>query len=116
MATDAASISASLSAPAERPNGDRTTANGDSPGLVQSVDRALSILEVLARDGEAGVTDIAADLGVSRSEVVIAWLTSGTPAITPIIGVSTPTYLETALKGANLELTPEQRAQLDKVW
>jgi DNA-binding IclR family transcriptional regulator len=67
MATDAASISASLSAPAERPNGDRTTANGDSPGLVQSVDRALSILEVLARDGEAGVTDIAADLGVHKS-------------------------------------------------
>jgi aryl-alcohol dehydrogenase-like predicted oxidoreductase len=62
------------------------------------------------------LADIAADLGVSRSEVVIAWLTSGTPAITPIIGVSTPTYLETALKGANLELTPEQRAQLDKVW
>ena len=67
MATDAASISASLSVPPERPNGDRTTANGDSPGLVQSVDRALSILEVLARDGEAGVTDIAADLGVHKS-------------------------------------------------
>ena len=68
MATDAASISASLSAPPERSNGDRTTADGDpSPGLVQSVDRALSILEVLARDGEAGVTDIAADLGVHKS-------------------------------------------------
>ena len=68
MATDAASISASLSAPAERANGERTTANGDpAVGLVQSVDRALSILEVLARDGEAGVTDIAADLGVHKS-------------------------------------------------
>jgi DNA-binding IclR family transcriptional regulator len=68
MATDAASISASLSAPPERSNGDRTTGDGDSsPGLVQSVDRALSILEVLARDGEAGVTDIAADLGVHKS-------------------------------------------------
>ena len=72
MATDAASISANLSAglsaPPERPNGERTTASGDqSGGLVQSVDRALSILEVLARDGEAGVTDIAADLGVHKS-------------------------------------------------
>ena len=63
MATDAASISASLSAPAERANGD----GADATGLVQSVDRALSILEVLARDGEAGVTDIAADLGVHKS-------------------------------------------------
>ncbi len=72
MATDAASISAtlsaSLSAPAERADGERTSGNGDQPGgLVQSVDRALSILEVLARDGEAGVTDIAADLGVHKS-------------------------------------------------
>jgi DNA-binding IclR family transcriptional regulator len=34
---------------------------------VQSVDRALTILEVLARVGEAGVTEIAAELGVHKS-------------------------------------------------
>jgi len=34
---------------------------------VQSVDRALSILELLARDGEAGVTEIASELGVHKS-------------------------------------------------
>ena len=34
---------------------------------VQSVDRALSILEVLAHVGEAGVTTIAAELGVHKS-------------------------------------------------
>ena len=34
---------------------------------VQSVDRALTILELLARDGEAGVTEIAAGLGVHKS-------------------------------------------------
>jgi DNA-binding IclR family transcriptional regulator len=36
-------------------------------GGVQSVDRALTILEVLARIGEAGVTEIAAELGVHKS-------------------------------------------------
>jgi len=36
-------------------------------GGVQSVDRALTILEVLARVGEAGVTDIATGLGVHKS-------------------------------------------------
>src|SRR6478735_1871866 len=36
-------------------------------GGVQSVDRALTILEVLARVGEAGVTDIATELGVHKS-------------------------------------------------
>jgi DNA-binding IclR family transcriptional regulator len=34
---------------------------------VQSVDRALSILEVLAKVGTAGVTEIAAELGVHKS-------------------------------------------------
>src|SRR5688500_8894020 len=40
--------------------------NGDVAG-VQSVDRALTILEVLARVGEAGVTEVAAELGVHKS-------------------------------------------------
>ena len=34
---------------------------------VQSVDRALSILEILARRGAAGVTEIAVELGVHKS-------------------------------------------------
>jgi DNA-binding IclR family transcriptional regulator len=39
---------------------------GSSAG-VQSVDRALTILELLARGGEAGVTEVAAQLGVHKS-------------------------------------------------
>ncbi len=38
-----------------------------SNGSVQSVDRALTVLEILARSGESGVTEIAADLGVHKS-------------------------------------------------
>ncbi|MEV1287686.1 IclR family transcriptional regulator [Micromonospora sp. NPDC049679] len=38
-----------------------------APALVQSVDRALSILEILARRGDAGVTDIGKELGVHKS-------------------------------------------------
>ncbi len=34
---------------------------------VQSVDRAVRILEILARDGEAGVTEVAGELGVHKS-------------------------------------------------
>jgi DNA-binding IclR family transcriptional regulator len=34
---------------------------------VQSVDRALSVLEILAAQGEAGVTEVAAELGVHKS-------------------------------------------------
>lgn len=36
-------------------------------GLVQSVERAIWILEILARSGEAGVTELAGELGVHKS-------------------------------------------------
>ncbi len=38
-------------------------------GTVQSVNRALQILEILARDGERGVTEIAGQLDVHKSTV-----------------------------------------------
>lgn len=45
-----------------------SAASGATTGQgVQSVDRALGILEVLARIGEAGVTEIAGELGVHKS-------------------------------------------------
>ncbi|MHA6800593.1 IclR family transcriptional regulator [Bounagaea algeriensis] len=34
---------------------------------MQSVDRAVTVLELLARNGEAGITEIAAELGVHKS-------------------------------------------------
>jgi DNA-binding IclR family transcriptional regulator len=42
-------------------------AGSDAPPGVQSVDRALTILAILARLGEAGVTEIAGELGVHKS-------------------------------------------------
>ena len=40
--------------------------NSDSAAQVQSVDRAISVLELLAQ-GEAGITEIAGELGVHKS-------------------------------------------------
>ncbi|MFC9926357.1 IclR family transcriptional regulator [Streptomyces sp. NPDC127190] len=40
---------------------------GAAAGGVQSVDRAISVLEILARRGEAGVTEVAAELDVHKS-------------------------------------------------
>jgi DNA-binding IclR family transcriptional regulator len=45
----------------------RGTAVREDAGPVQSVDRAVTILEILARDGEAGVTEVARELGVHKS-------------------------------------------------
>src|SRR5919107_441149 len=38
-------------------------------GGVQSVDRALAVLEILARDGHAGVSEIAGEMGIHKSTV-----------------------------------------------
>ncbi|MFH8348914.1 IclR family transcriptional regulator [Streptomyces sp. NPDC018045] len=46
---------------------DRSEEKRGTAGSVQSVDRAVSVLEILARLGEAGVTEIAEELGVHKS-------------------------------------------------
>ncbi|MBT8159946.1 MULTISPECIES: IclR family transcriptional regulator [Arthrobacter] len=47
-----------------------TEKDSDGPGGgVQSVDRALQILEILARQGHAGVSEIAEEMGVHKSTV-----------------------------------------------
>ena len=50
-------------------DGQKTTGRdaSDAPGGVQSVDRAVSVLEILAREGSAGVTEVAAEIGVHKS-------------------------------------------------
>jgi aryl-alcohol dehydrogenase-like predicted oxidoreductase len=62
------------------------------------------------------LSKVAAELGVTRSEVVIAWLTGGSPTVIPIVGMSTPTYLRTALAGARLTLPTNLRTLLDDQW
>src|SRR3979490_2370069 len=44
-----------------------SNARGESAGGGQSVDRAVSVLEILAHRGEAGVSEVAADIGVHKS-------------------------------------------------
>lgn len=51
--------------PSAPPNGGR--ANGEGTGGVQSVDRAVRVLEILARSGGSGVSEVAADLQVHKS-------------------------------------------------
>lgn len=43
------------------------SARSEANGGVQSVDRAISIMEILAERGEAGVTEIAAEIDVHKS-------------------------------------------------
>ncbi|MFE3323687.1 IclR family transcriptional regulator [Streptomyces sp. NPDC059176] len=47
--------------------GTENETTGPQPGGVQSVDRAISVLEILAQHGEAGVSDVAAEIDVHKS-------------------------------------------------
>jgi aryl-alcohol dehydrogenase-like predicted oxidoreductase len=61
----------------------------------------------------AVLAEVAAELGVSPNQVVLAWLRGGDPPATPIVGVSTAAQLDEACAGAALTLTTEQRRRLD---
>ncbi len=57
--------------------------------------------------------EIATETNTTRNQVVLAWLTGGTPAATPIVGVSTTKQLNEAFAGISLKLTPEQHTRLN---
>jgi aryl-alcohol dehydrogenase-like predicted oxidoreductase len=61
------------------------------------------------------LTEVADEVGVTRNHIVLAWLTGGAPAVTPIVGVSSVAQMEEALAGAALGIPGELRARLDAV-
>jgi aryl-alcohol dehydrogenase-like predicted oxidoreductase len=62
----------------------------------------------------AALDTVAGELGVSRTQVVLAWLIGGKPTATPIVGVSTREQLDEAIAGARLRLPAEHRRLLDE--
>lgn len=62
----------------------------------------------------AALTEVAAELGVARSQVVLAWLLHRSPQVRPIVGVSSLEQLEPALAAAELDLDAATMARLDQ--
>ena len=59
------------------------------------------------------VAQIAAQRGVPRAQVALAWVLQKSAVTAPIIGVSRPQHLEDALQALSLRLTPEEVAALE---
>jgi len=57
---------------------------------------------------------IADQLGVSPQRVCLAWLLARSPAVIPIPGASRPETIRDSVAAGELELTPEQLAELDR--
>lgn len=61
----------------------------------------------------AVLREVAAEVGASPGQIVLAWLIGSAPAFRPIVGVSSLAQLDSALDAASIELTDDQRARLD---
>jgi len=64
----------------------------------------------------AVLSKVANNLGISRTEVVTAWLAGGTLKVVPIVGVSTKMQVDTAVRASQLQLPTHIRRQLDEPW
>ncbi len=62
----------------------------------------------------AALRAVAAELGATPNQVVLAWLAGGNPSVLPIVGVSSVAQLDEVLAGFEIELTVEQRERLDR--
>lgn len=84
-------------------------------GAYDRTDRPLSP-EYLHPGNErrlAALAEVAEAHGLSRGQVVLAWLSGGAPALVPVIGGSRVEQLEQAWAGATTVLTAEERERLD---
>jgi len=56
---------------------------------------------------------VAEDVGATRAQVALAWLLSKPGVVAPIIGTSREEQLEELLQAVDLQLTPEQIAEME---
>lgn len=64
----------------------------------------------------AKVAEIAAQRGVPRAQVAIAWLLQKEPVTAPIIGATKISHLEDAAAALSVKLTPEEIASLEEPY
>lgn len=61
----------------------------------------------------AALAEVADELGVTRNQVVLAWLLRGDPPVLPVLGVSSVEQLDECLGALTVELPDELRQRLD---
>jgi pyridoxine 4-dehydrogenase len=64
---------------------------------------------------KAEIASVAADLGVTPTQVALAWLLGHSPVMLPIPGTARTTHLEENLAAERVRLGPDHRARLDQL-
>ncbi|MFF1421022.1 aldo/keto reductase [Streptomyces sp. NPDC058280] len=62
----------------------------------------------------AVLREVAAELGATPNQVVLAWLLGGDPPVIPVVGASSVEQLDDVLGALAVELAPDLRARLDQ--
>ena len=94
----------------QRPTGD--TRLGEDPGRgMEAYDRRGSDRTWRVIDA---VGQVAENRGISMAEVALAWVNNRPAVVSTILGARTTQQLETNLRAAGLELSPEEHAVLDE--
>ena len=75
---------------------------------------------VLYRTADAGVIEavakIAADRGVPRAQIALAWVSKHPAVSAPIVGVTKPNQLEDAIASVEIELTADEVSALESPY
>ncbi len=89
---------------------DATTARSETDSFGQSLYAAedRQIVEQVAR--------VAADRGVSRAQIALAWLASRPAVTAPIVGATRPEHLDDAIASLGIRLAPAEIGQLEKPY
>ena len=61
----------------------------------------------------SALRSVAAEIGATVDQVVLAWLMGGELPVIPLVGASSVAQLEESLAAVDLELSAAQRARLD---
>jgi aryl-alcohol dehydrogenase (NADP+) len=62
------------------------------------------------------VGEIAAERGIPRAQVALAWMLSKPVITAPIVGATKPHHLEDAVAAVDVELTPDEIARLEEPY
>ena len=90
---------------------DETTARSETDEFGRKLYDPASDQAVVARVGE-----VAAERGVSRAQVALAWVLAKQAVSAPIVGVTKDHHLDDAVAAVDLQLTAEEIARLEEPY
>ena len=119
-ARDAAAVSSTRASASSRGARSPAACSPATPAPRPIDPRPTSSARSLYANADAGIIEavakIAADRGVSRAQIALAWV-SKHPAVTaPIVGVTKPHQLEDAIASVDIELTADEISALESPY